>query len=261
MAENKSAGVVKVSCSIIAPKINNYFCFELINYIFCIFDLMKSFIQSLFLVCACSLMSQKLPDGFVYLHEVAPSIQKELRYFSKNNFIGKPIDGYQRNYIIISSKAAKALKKIQQLFLNEGYSLKIFDAYRPQRAVAHFVRWAYVLEDTLMKKQYYPDISKSELFKQGYIATKSGHSRGSTVDLTLINTITKAELDMGSCYDFFGIQSHPFHKNISEKQIENRMFLRKIMTSNGFTPFENEWWHFTLQKEPFARTYFNFPIY
>ncbi len=138
--------------------------------------------------------------------------------------------------------------------------LKLFDAYRPQQAVNHFVRWAKVLNDTLMKQSYYPDVPKSELFKRGYIASKSGHSRGSTVDLTLIDLDTGNELDMGSPYDFFGVQSHPFYKKITDKQRKNRMLLRRVMLKNGFKPYENEWWHFTLRDEPFPNQYFDFPV-
>ena len=241
-------------------KLNNNFYNKPIIYIFCIFDCMKKIFFSIIILFTFSITGQKLTKGFVYLSNIAPSIKIELRYISNNNFIGKPIDGYNRNCIILSSKAAKAIRKIQQELLKKGYSLKIFDAYRPQQAVNNFVRWAKVLSDTLMKKQYYPDVPKSELFNQGYIASKSSHSRGSTLDLTIINSKTKTELDMGSSYDFFGIQSHPYYKKISEKQKENRMLLRKIMLSNGFKPYENEWWHFTLKKEPFPKTYFNFPI-
>ncbi|AUC85121.1 peptidase M15 [Polaribacter sp. ALD11] len=204
--------------------------------------------------------SQNIPKGFVYLDSIVPSIEIELRYLSSNNFIGKPIDGYKSNCIIVSSEAAKLLKKIQQELLKKGLGLKIFDAYRPQQAVNHFVKWAKVLNDTLMKNQYYPNVSKSKLFKQGYIASKSGHSRGSTVDLTIINSKTGKELDMGSSYDFFGTQSHYSYKNISKKQKENRMLLRKIMLANNFKPYENEWWHFTLRNEPFRNTYFNFLV-
>ena len=139
-------------------------------------------------------------------------------------------------------------------------SLKIFDGYRPQKAVDHFVRWVQVLKDTLMKAQFYPKVKKNNLLKNGYIAERSGHSRGSTIDLTIINIKTGKALDMGSAYDFFGIQSHPLYQNISKKQKNNRMLLRNTMLNHGFTPYENEWWHFTLKKEPFPNTYFTFPI-
>ena len=141
-----------------------------------------------------------------------------------------------------------------------GLSIKIFDAYRPQQAVNHFVRWAKVMNDTLMKKIYYPDIQKSELFTLGYIALKSGHTRGSTVDLTIVDIKTNKELDMGSSYDFFGEKSHPYYKKITDKQTKNRMLLRSIMIKNGFIPYDNEWWHFTLKNELYPTTYFNFTI-
>lgn len=204
--------------------------------------------------------SQKLPKGFVFISDVDATIQTELRYLSNNNFIGKKIDGYYNNCIITTNETAEALKKVQTILSKKGLSLKIFDAYRPQQAVDHFVKWAKVLNDTLMKQQYYPKVQKSQLFNQGYIASKSGHTRGSTVDLTIINTKTGKELDMGSPYDFFGIESHPNYKNITKKQQENRFYLRKIMLENGFKPYDNEWWHFTLRNEPFPSTYFNFPI-
>lgn len=207
-----------------------------------------------------SAQEQKLPTGFVYLKETAPSIQSELRYLSNNNFIGKPIDGYQGNRIIISKPTADALQKIQKELATKQLGLKIFDAYRPQQAVDHFVRWAGILSDTLMKEYYYPSVDKSALFKKGYIASKSSHTRGSTVDLTLVDLRTGKELDMGSPYDFFGIQSHLNYPKLTKKQQTNRMLLRAVMGSNGFAPYKNEWWHFTLKKEPFPRTYFNFPI-
>ncbi|MCL7763315.1 M15 family metallopeptidase [Polaribacter sp. Z014] len=203
---------------------------------------------------------QKLPDGFVYLSDLDKSIQLELRYFSNNNFIGKPIDGYHKNCIIVTKASANALIKVQQSLRKKGLSLKIFDAYRPQQAVNHFVRWAKVLEDTLMKSVYYPDVPKSQLFKRGYIASKSGHSRGSTVDLTIVNTKTGKELDMGSSFDYFGNKSHYLSKIITPEQQKNRMLLRNIMAKYNFRPYNNEWWHFTLRHEPFPTTYFNFPI-
>ncbi len=203
---------------------------------------------------------QKLPNGFTYLLEIDSTIKKELRYYTSKNFVGIPIDGYKENKVIISIPTAKALKKIQTKLLDSGLSLKIFDAYRPQQAVNHFVRWARVMKDTLMKSLYYPDVKKSNLFKLGFIASKSSHTRGSTVDLSLIDIKTNKELDMGSSYDFFGATSDVFHKNLSNKQEKNRMLLRNIMIKNGFKPYDNEWWHFTLVDEPFPNTYFNFDV-
>ncbi|WP_339341622.1 M15 family metallopeptidase [uncultured Polaribacter sp.] len=221
---------------------------------------MKKIIYLIIVLFSFILNAQKLPKNFVYLEDIVPSIRIELRYFSNNNFIGKPIDGYNSNSLIITEETAKSLKKIQQELLQKELSLKIFDGYRPQKAVDHFVRWVQVLKDTLMKAQFYPKVKKNNLLKNGYIAERSGHSRGSTIDLTIINTKTGKALDMGSAYDFFGIQSHPLYQNISKKQKNNRMLLRNTMLNHGFTPYENEWWHFTLKKEPFPNTYFTFPI-
>jgi len=211
-------------------------------------------------IISLTICAQKLPKGFVFLSDVDATIQSELRYLSDNNFIGKTIDGYYHNCLIVTKETAEALLKVQAILSKKGLSIKIFDAYRPQQAVDHFVKWARVLNDTLMKQQYYPRVPKSELFNSGYIASKSGHTRGSTVDLTIINIKTGKELDMGSPYDFFGVESHPFYKNISENQKENRFYLREIMLANNFKPYDNEWWHFTLRNEPFPKTYFNFPI-
>jgi D-alanyl-D-alanine dipeptidase len=219
---------------------------------------MKKIICFIIILSTLIFHGQNMPKEFVYLEEIAPSITVTLQYLSHNNFIGKPIDGYKSNCLILSLKTANVLKIIQQEVSKKGLSLKIFDGYRPQQAVNHFVRWAKVLNDTLMKEKYYPTVPKSKLFKQGYIASKSSHSRGSTVDITLVNSKTGKELDMGSTYDFFGIQSHPFFKGITKRQKENRMLLRKVMLDNEFTPYKNEWWHFTLKNEPFPNTYFNF---
>lgn len=221
---------------------------------------MKKAALLLFLCISMSSCGQDLPKGFVYLTNVDASIQKEMRYISNNNFIGKPIDGYIKPTIIITQPAAIALKNVQKELLQFNLSLKIFDTYRPQQAVDHFVRWAKVLNDTLMKRQYYPEVSKDKLFELGYIASKSGHTRGSTVDLTIIDLTTGKELDMGSPYDFFGNKSHVLHKNLTTKQKANRLLLRNLMLSNGFNPYQYEWWHFTLRDEPFPDTYFNFLI-
>ncbi|GAB7257388.1 M15 family metallopeptidase [Polaribacter sp. OB-PA-B3] len=221
---------------------------------------MKSISILLVFLFSISLVAQKLPEGFVYLDNIIPTVKVELRYFSNNNFIGKPIEGYRSNCIITTTTTANALKNVQEELAEKNLGLKIFDAYRPQRAVNHFVRWAKVLEDTLMKKTYYPKVKKSELFKQGYIASRSGHSRGSSVDLTIVDLKTNKELDMGSIYDFFGSESHPSYRNISKKQLENRILLRNIMIKHGFKPYKNEWWHFTIRNEPFPKTYFNFEV-
>ena len=212
------------------------------------------------LLISYSTACQKLSKGFVYLSKIDSTIQSDLRYYTSNNFIGKPIDGYKNNVVIVTKETAKALKLVQQNLIKQGYSLKIFDSYRPQQSVDHFVKWAKVLNDTLMKSQFYPNVAKKDLFKRGYIASKSGHTRGSTVDLTIVDIKTRQELDMGSPYDFFGQQSHPFYKNITEEQKANRMLLRKMMLKNSFKPYENEWWHFTLNKEPYPETYFNFAV-
>lgn len=221
---------------------------------------MKSFIIFFTVLISSQISSQTLPKGFSYVSEIDATIKKELRYGTSNNFIGKPIDGYLKDSLIISTPAAKALKEIQTKLMLSGLSLKIFDAYRPQQAVDYFVRWAKVMNDTLMKQLYYPDVQKSELFTLGFIASKSGHTRGSTVDLSIVDVKTNKEVDMGSSYDFFGEKSHPFYKKITEAQMKNRMLLRTIMIKNGFIPYDNEWWHFTLKDEPYPTTYFNFLI-
>jgi D-alanyl-D-alanine dipeptidase len=221
---------------------------------------MKKATLFLFIWISISSYGQKLPKGFVYLSDVDATIKSEMRYISHNNFIGKPIEGYQKARIIVSKPTATALKRIQKELLKFNLSLKIFDSYRPQQAVNHFVRWAKVLNDTLMKRQYYPEVPKNQLFKLGYISSKSGHTRGSTVDLTLMDLATNTELDMGSPYDFFGNESHALNTILTKKQRANRLLLRNLMLTNGFNPIRTEWWHFTLRNEPFPETYFNFPI-
>ncbi|MEQ6124768.1 M15 family metallopeptidase [Pseudotenacibaculum sp. MALMAid0570] len=220
---------------------------------------MKKLLILISCVLTISCQSQ-IPKGFSYLSDIDSTIQSELRYITHNNFIGKPIDGYDKNTVIITTPAAKALHKVQSKLADFGLSLKVFDAYRPQRAVDHFVRWAKVLNDTVMKQEYYPDVAKKDLFKLDYIASKSGHTRGSTVDLTIVDTKTGKELDMGSSYDFFGTASHPFYTNLTKKQRSNRLLLRNLMLEAGFKPYAKEWWHFTLKEEPYPETYFDFPI-
>lgn len=201
-----------------------------------------------------------LPAGFVYVKEVIPTARVELRYATSENFVGKPIDGYHSGKGILSKEATKALKKVQQELLSYGYSIKIYDAYRPQQAVNHFVRWASDLNDTLMKHNYYPNVEKENLFKEGYIASHSGHTKGSTLDLTLIKTDTGEEVDMGSSYDFFGKESWVYHEHVTKKQRENRLLLKSVMNKHGFKSYLKEWWHFTLMNEPFPDTYFDFIV-
>ncbi len=220
----------------------------------------KCFFSTILVLLTLTSYSQELPKGFSYVKDFAPTIQQELRYCSHNNFLGVPVDGYEEPVLITSTKTAKALAKVQKELEKKGLSLKVFDAYRPQSAVNHFVRWARVPNDTLTKKDYYPGLNKRNLFKLGYIATKSGHSRGSSVDLTIVHVGTDTELDMGSPYDFFGKISHPNYQNLTKQQKANRYLLRKVMIDNGFRPYKNEWWHFTLNNEPFPKTYFDFPI-
>jgi len=201
-----------------------------------------------------------LPKGFVYIDDVIPTIEIELRYFNAHNFVGEPIDGYLADKCIISSSAARELREVQIEFKKFGLGLKIFDGYRPQQAVDHFKRWAENLEDTKMKSQYYPDVAKKDLFREGYIDAKSGHSRGSTVDLTIVDLLTKEELDMGSPWDFFGPVSWIANAELTKSQRANRMLLNQIMQEFGFKPYAKEWWHFTLRIEPFPKKYFNFPV-
>jgi zinc D-Ala-D-Ala dipeptidase len=203
------------------------------------------------------------PEGFVYVEQVIPNIRVELRYLSDNNFIGRPIDGYIKSRCILTREAAYALKKVQEELNRFGLGLKIYDAYRPQRAVSHFVRWAKDLEDVKMKSAYYPHVKKTELFRDGYIAERSGHSRGSAVDVTIVSikeSEEDRELDMGTGFDLFDPKSWPDNPSISPDHRAHRLLLRTLMTKHGFLPYSKEWWHFTLEKEPYPAAYFDFPV-
>ncbi|MBR0129993.1 MAG: M15 family metallopeptidase [Firmicutes bacterium] len=199
-------------------------------------------------------------SDFVLLSDYVPGIIQEIRYFSTYNFVGDRIDGYEEPVAIITKEAARAVKEISNLAMVNGYRLKVFDAYRPAKAVRHFVLWGIEDLDLRMKPFFYPDLQKQELFKKGYIASKSSHSRGSTIDLTLLDMQTGKELDMGSPFDFFSEMSHPDYRGITDEQYNNRMILQDLMTQNGFKPIDCEWWHFTLENEPFPDTYFEFPL-
>lgn len=205
-------------------------------------------------------MRLQLPEGFVYANDVIPDLDIELRYYSIHNFVGDTIAGYNANKLIITKPTAIALKHVQAELQEQNLCLKIYDGYRPQRAVNHFIKWAKKLNDTLNKQQFYPDVEKRHLFRDGYIASRSGHSRGSTLDLTIINGNSLEPLDMGSPYDYFGEASWVDYNNLSIEQKQNRQLLQTIMLKHGFRNYTKEWWHFTLRNEPFPETYFDFVI-
>ena len=199
-------------------------------------------------------------SDFVLLSEAVPDAILEIRYYSTYNFVGERIDGYEEPLALLTKEAAAALKEASDELISKGYRLKIFDAYRPQKAVTHFMNWALDPEDVRMKDYFYPELEKDVLFPQGYIAEHSGHSRGSTVDLTLFDMTTEKEVDMGGTFDYFGELSHPDYTDITDEQYANRMILREAMLAHGFKPLVEEWWHFTLENEPFPDTYFTFPV-
>ncbi len=217
---------------------------------------------------------------FVNLTDVVPDAILEIRYFGTYNFVGTRIDGYEQPTALLTRRAADSLRAVSDDVMALGYRLKVYDAYRPQTAVNHFVRWAADVSDTAMKAYFYPDLDKSVLFEQEYIYERSGHTRGSTIDLTLFDMATEKELDMGGTFDWFGPESHPDFcgdpltggfslanasispagRSITPQQFANRMTLRQAMLRHGFKPLDSEWWHFTLADEPFPDTYFDFPV-
>lgn len=244
---------------------------------------MKKIIFIFFLTLSVQLFSQNIPEGFVEIREVIPDIILDLRYLTNHNFLGVSVEGYKSEKCFITKKAADSLAKVQAELKRFGLSLKIYDAYRPQRAVNHFVRWAKDLSDTLTKKEFYPTIDKSRLFEDGYIAEKSGHSRGSTIDLTIVpiplpyqpafdvndqcecfESIDKRfkdnSIDMGTGYDCFNVHSHTENPDLTPQQRANRLLLKSLMDKYGFKNLPEEWWHFTLRNEPFPTTYFDFEI-
>jgi len=245
-----------------------------------------AFAATLFAFTGCYKNTIEIPvtedsSEFVNLTDEVPDAILEIRYFGTYNFVGERIDGYEQPTALLTRKAAEALKAVSDDVVARGYRLKIYDAYRPQKGVDHFVRWAADLSDTRMKAYFYPDLDKSVLFDQEYIMEKSGHTRGSTVDLTLFDMNAEKELDMGGTFDWFGPESHPDFcgdpetgvyngdnsaspsvpkRSITPEQFANRMILREAMLRHGFKPLDSEWWHFTLKEEPFPDTYFTFPV-
>ena len=236
-------------------------------------------ISILFFLAIAALLSGCSQRHFVAVSESVPDAILEIRYFGTYNFVGDRVDGYLQPTAMLTKEAAAALKEVSDDVIKLGYRLKIYDAYRPQRAVDHFVRWAANVGDTRMKPYFYPDLDKSVLFEQEYIMEKSGHTRGSTVDLTLFDMATEKEVDMGGTFDWFGPESHPDFcgnpetgeytgdnsksptgRSITEEQFKNRMILRSAMLRHGFKPLDSEWWHFTLADEPYPDMYFSFPV-
>ncbi|MCL6493377.1 MAG: M15 family metallopeptidase [Ignavibacterium sp.] len=228
-------------------------------------------------------VSAQIPDGFVEIRSVIPDMLIDLRYYSNHNFLGRKVNGYNAEKCYLTKAAADSLAKVQIELRKFGLSLKIYDAYRPQRAVDDFVNWAKDLADTITKKEFYPTVDKSRLFIDGYIAEKSGHSRGSTVDLTIVPIPTPAQpdfdvtnqcecyktvgerfkdnsLDMGTGFDCFHPLSHTFNNELAPQQKANRMLLLTLMEKYGFKNLDEEWWHFTLINEPYPNTYFDFII-
>lgn len=208
-------------------------------------------------------------ESFVVLTDVIPDVILEIRYHSTYNFIGDRIPGYEEPIALLTRQAADSLKAVSDDLSKQGYRLKIFDAYRPQCAVDYFMKWAADTNDTRMKEYFYPEVEKSILIPQGYVASQSSHTRGSTVDLTLFDMKLQKEVDMGCTFDYFGLASHPdvqpgqtvgTYTPLDKKQYENRMILRNAMIAHGFEPYDCEWWHFTLKNEPFPDTYFTFPV-
>jgi len=225
-----------------------------------------------------------IPPDFADAERVIPSACFDIRYYGNYNFVGERIDGYEAPKCYLTKEAATALAKVQEELKPFGLSLKIFDCYRPQRAVDHFIRWARDVKDVRMRTEFYPVVDKRNLFRDGYIAARSGHSRGSTVDLTIVpltcprqaadaSAIRREEcsphqpgrmpdggLDMGTGFDCFGPPSHTLNPGITDQQRANRALLRRLMEKHGFRNLEEEWWHYTLVKEPYPDTYFDFPV-
>lgn len=225
-----------------------------------------------------------LPKGFVYLQDVAPSIRQDMRYAGYHNFVGRPVKGYVANKCILTKKAALALAKVQAELEKSSLALQVYDCYRPQIAVDDFVAWSKTPNDQLMKTEFYPRVDKSKTFKLGYIASHSGHTRGSTVDLTIVpgrifqqasfspvqpliacyapyqGRFRDNSIDMGTGFDCLDEYANIKNQNVGIVPQVNRTLLRRLMIANGFKPYDKEWWHFTLRNEPYPKTYFNFPV-
>jgi zinc D-Ala-D-Ala dipeptidase len=218
-----------------------------------------SFATLFTMFATCGAGAEERPTVFVNAATVVPGLVVEGRYAGSHNFVGRPIDGYDAPLCLLTRPAADALAAVARDLAPYGFVIKVFDCYRPTRAVANFVRWARDPNDQKMKAEFYPVVDKRTLFRDGYIATQSGHSRGSTIDLTLAQTDGR-ELDMGTPFDFFSPKSWTADPSVGAEAHKNRMLLAAAMHRRGFRGYEKEWWHFTLRSEPFPDTYFNFPV-
>lgn len=207
---------------------------------------------------------QQRPEGakydFVSISEEIPDVLLDIRYHGTYNFVGARVDGYDEPIALMTRQAVDSLKRVSEDLQQQGYRLKIFDAYRPQRAVDHFVRWSKDVADTITKPYFYPDLTKDRLFPEGFICERSSHTHGSTIDLTLFDMTTEREVDMGGTFDWFGFSSYPSYTDLTPDQLAMRQLLRDAMMRHGFKPFETEWWHFTLANEPYPDTFFDFPV-
>ena len=201
-----------------------------------------------------------VPELFVYVDEVIGDCIIDAKYWGTDNFMGRQVIGYDRPLVVMSREAADACVKAADILRKQGFLMKIFDAYRPQKAVDDFVCWGKDVEDIRRKPVHYPDVDKKEVFKLGYIAVKSGHTRGSAVDLTVVDIKTHQEADMGSIFDFMGARSHLDAEGLTETQKTNRAVLNSAMTACGFEAYAYEWWHFSLKNEPYPDKYFDFSI-
>lgn len=204
--------------------------------------------------------ARELPEGFVYIDEWIEDCIIDAKYAGTDNFMGRPADGYEQPLVVAAKAVAEGCVKAADALREQGYVLKFFDAYRPQRAVDDFCRWSEVDEDQRRKPIQYPNVEKKRMFEEGYIARRSGHTRGKAVDLTLVDVKTQQELDMGSIFDFMDPRSWPDCPDVTPEQRKNRYILRDAMIAAGFQPYECEWWHFSINPEPYPNTYFDFPI-
>ncbi|NLL37275.1 MAG: M15 family metallopeptidase [Fretibacterium sp.] len=201
-----------------------------------------------------------LPEGFVYIDEWIEDCIIDAKYWGTDNFIGSQVDGYERPLVVMARSVAEGCVRAAELLRPQGFLMKFYDSYRPQRAVDHFVRWASDVEDIRRKPVHYPGVDKKDFFELGYVAKRSGHTRGCAVDLTLVDARTHQELDMGSIFDFFSPRSHVITEGLTERQEANRSILRSAMSLSGFSLYDCEWWHFSLKNEPHSDVYFDFPI-